>query len=491
MWTDAAVTAALGLPASADGGAHVYTGVSTDTRAIRGGELYVALRGEVHDGHAFLDAAAKAGATGAVVESVPQGAPSLRWYVVTDTLAALGRLGRFHRHRIGARLCAVTGTNGKTTTKELLRTVLSTHGSVHATSGNFNNLVGAPLTLLGAPEGTQTIVAEVGTNAPGEIARLSAIVEPDAAVITSVAPGHLEGLGDVDGVLREKTSLLSWLPGDGVAVVADEPASLPDRARTLARRVVVAGTGTGADAEWRANDVQLDDEGRVSFRWRGHDVRLQLRGRHNARNAALALALGAAWGVDDAAAVAALASLEAPKMRAEFHRIGGLRLIADCYNANPASVEAAIDLLASMPRGGGRVAVIGSMLELGPESAALHANAAASIANRDIDTIVATGEFVSAFAPLAATLGERLISETDPLAAFDTLAERMKGDEVVLLKGSRGVALERLLPRFEGRWGVLHPHGEASGPRAAKPVTGAFGDASPAEHSPQFDPQDR
>jgi UDP-N-acetylmuramoyl-tripeptide--D-alanyl-D-alanine ligase len=464
-----------------------YSGVATDTRALAGGELFVALRGDVHDAHEFLEAAAAAGATGAVVEQVPDPAPSLRWYVVPDTLTALGMLGRFRRRRLGARLCAVTGTNGKTTTKELLRAVLSTRGTVHATGGNFNNLVGAPLTLLGAPDDTRTIVAELGTNAPGEIARLAGIVEPDAAVITGVGPGHLEGLGDLAGVLREKTSLLSWLPEGGVAVVADEPAALPARARQLTGRVLVAGTGDGADREFRADDVRLDDEGRVSFTWRGQGVRLRLRGRHNARNAALALALGTEWGVEDAAAIDALAGLEPPKMRSELHRIGSMVVIADCYNANPASVDAAVDLLASLPRRGGRVAVLGSMLELGGESDALHGEAASAIAGRELDRIVATGEFARAFAPFAEQLGERLIAESDPLSAFDRLAPLLRGDEVVLLKGSRGVALERLLPRIEENWGVLHPHGEASGPRATKSVTGECGDASPAEHFPDVE----
>jgi UDP-N-acetylmuramoyl-tripeptide--D-alanyl-D-alanine ligase len=230
--------------------------------------------------------------------------------------------------------------------------------------------------------------------------------------------------------------------------------------------------------------VALDDEGRVRFTWEGCDVRLRLRGRHNARNALLALAVGRAWGVPSAHAVAALASLEPPKMRAEIHRYGDLVVIADCYNANPGSVDAAVDLLASMPPRGGRVAVLGSMLELGPHSARLHAITANAIAARDLDLIVATGQFADAYRPLTGQLGEHLIIADDLASAWDALEPRLEGSEVILLKGSRGVALERLLPRFEQRWGVLRPHGEAFGPREARTGAGAGDAAASTEHPP-------
>ncbi|MGH7505308.1 MAG: Mur ligase family protein, partial [Longimicrobiales bacterium] len=236
VWTGTMAAAALALGTRADDDAITFTDIATDTRALRGGELFVALAGEKHDAHGYLAQAAAAGARGAVVQRLSDDAPaSLHYYIVSDTLAALGRLARFRRYRLGARVCAITGTNGKTTTKELLRAVLATRYRTHATAGNFNNLVGAPLTLLAAPDDVEVIIAELGTNAPGEIARLAAIVEPDAAIITGIAPGHLEGLGDLDGILREKTSLLAWLPAGAPAIVADQPESLPLRARALHR----------------------------------------------------------------------------------------------------------------------------------------------------------------------------------------------------------------------------------------------------------------
>jgi UDP-N-acetylmuramoyl-tripeptide--D-alanyl-D-alanine ligase len=482
-WTEAAVTAAIGLGARADDEHVSYTAVSTDTRQLGAGNLFVALRGENHDAHAYLAQAFAAGATGAIVDHVPDGAPSeLHYYVVPDTLAALGLLGRCRRRQLGLRVCAVAGSNGKTTTKDLLRAALAAKYRVHATTGNLNNLIGAPLTLLATPADADVIIAEIGTNRPGELAELAAIVEPDAAVITGIAAEHLEGLVDLDGVLREETSVLPWVPVDGAVIVSDDPPSLAERARRLHGNVQVAGITDRAHAELRGSDVMLDEAGRVSFRWAGRAVKLALRGRHNARNALVALGIARAWGVSDEDAIAGLQQAQPPKMRMEFHQIGALTVIADCYNANPASVLAASDLLASMPAAGGRVAVLGSMLELGTGSASIHAEVAHDVAAFDFDIIVATGEFAAAFDAQRARLGERLITAQDPLAAFEQLAARMSGRELILLKGSRGVALERLLPRFQEKWGSLHPHGEASGPRASDSDTGLRDDAGPTEH---------
>lgn len=489
-WTEAAVAAALGR--GTEPGAHdiAYTGVSTDTRTLESGALFVALRGERYDAHAHLEQAVAAGARAAVVDHIPAGAPSrLRYHVVPDTLVALGQLARFHRRRVGARVCAVAGSNGKTTTKDLLRAVLETTYRVHATHGNYNNRVGVPLTLLACPADAEMIVAEVGTNVPGEVACIGGILEPDAAVITNIAVEHLEGLGDIDGVLREETSILPWLPAGAPAIVPDEPFVLAERARKLVKNVRVAGFTEHAGAGFRGSGLELDETGRVRFDWSGHAVRLELRGRHNANNALLALALSRAWGVDEYGAVRALAHLAPAKMRAEVYRFGDVMVIADCYNSNPGSLAAALDLLSSLPRAGGRVAVLGTMLELGAASEALHAEAARAATRRDLDRIVATGEFARAFAPFEATLGDRLVCEHDPLVAWQRIEPELAGNEVILLKGSRGVALERLLPRFADNWGELRPQGEAFGPRGSN--SGARGSVSAEEEEPPQRPPRR
>lgn len=460
-----------------------FSAISTDSRSIEPGALFVALVGERFDGHDYLAQVAEKGAVGAVVSRIPEHAPdSLVYYVVSDTLVALGRLGRHRRRALSARVVAVTGSNGKTTTKEMLRAVLGTKYRVHATTGNLNNRIGTPLTLLAAPDDAEVLVVELGTSLPGEIALLGEIVEPDAAVVTAISEEHLEGLGDLHGVLEEEISILASIRDGGFAVVADEPAELPEAARSRFAHVHAAGWTERADAGLRASDVTLDVHGNVDFGWNGRRVHVPLRGRHNARNALIALGVATEWGIDADQAVAALRQLKPAKMRGETHDYGDLTVIADCYNSNPASLSSAIDLLASLPQKRHKVAVVGSMLELGSGSAALHQRSAREIAESNIDLIVATGEFVPAFAGLREELGDRLICAHDPVEAWEQMESRLVGDDLVLLKGSRGVALERLLPRLEEYGSAPPPRGG----RKAGGVATAHHDAktaSVAEHS--------
>ncbi len=483
FWTEARVRRTLELSGSGD---IEFTSVSTDSRSVEPGALFVALTGERFDGHSYLNDVANKGARGAVVTGVPSDAPAgLTYYVVADTLQALGRLGRERRRTLAARVCAVTGSNGKTTTKEMLKAVLGTKYVVHATSGNLNNLIGTPLTLLAAPDNAEVLVVELGTSVPGEIAQLGAIVEPDAAVVTGISEEHLEGLGDLQGVLKEETAILHTIKPDGFAVIADEPPELGAEATSVLtnrRALHVAGWSERADADLRARDVSLDENGDVHFYWNNTKVHVPLRGRHNARNALLALGIAREWGVDLAEAIGAMARLKPARMRGELHSFGAMTVIADCYNSNPASLASAIDLLESLPQKRRRVAVVGSMLELGPTSGELHERAAQQIADAKIDLIVATGLFVPAFAGLKSEMGNRLVLEQDPVAAWSSLEERLQGDELVLLKGSRGVALERLLPHLEAFGsappprGGLRVGGEESAHRGAQK-------ASAAEHS--------
>ncbi len=476
FWTDARVREALapiGL-APAHPGAPValdYSAISTDTRTTPAGALFVALRGEKFDAHDFLAEAVAAGAAAAVVDHVPPGAPEIPHYVVPDTLVALGLLARFYRRQLTARVCAITGSNGKTTTKELVRAALATRFRTHATAGNLNNLVGAPLTLLATPLDAEAVVVELGTNAPGEVARLGAIAEPEACIVTGIAEEHLEGLGDLEGVLREETSILTTLPRDGVAVVSDEPPALAQRARELrgaGSRTLAAGWTALADPTLRAEDVRIAGDGHVAFRWQGREVHLSLPARHNARNALLALGLAVQWGADADAAVEAVKTVRAGKLRGEVAVFGELMVLVDCYNSNPSSLRAAVDTLAAMPRRGGRVAVIGTMLELGPRSAELHREAAGYLADSPLDLVVATGAFHDAFEPYAVRMGARLARVHDPLEALPVLEARLSGQETVLLKGSRGVALERLLPLMQARWGSAPGTPTAGGGTAAR-----------------------
>ena len=453
-WTAEQVRAALELQAPA--GEMEFSGISTDTRSIAPGSLFVALRGANFDGHAYLARAAQSGAMAAVVasaEGAPEGMPL---FVVPDTLHALGRLGRHRRRALAGRVVAVAGSNGKTTTKELLRAVLSGTLRVHATDANLNNQVGVPLTLLAAPDDAEAVIVETGTNEPGEITLLSRIVEPDAAIITAIGEEHLEGLGSVEGVLQEELAIFDALRPDGVAVVAEEPTELPEGAteRVGAMRMRVAGFQH--DAQLRPDGgeagVRFRPDGSTEWSFRGVPIHLPLPGMHNVRNALLALGVADEWGVPLQEAARGIAAMKAPKMRNEWMRIGSVSLIADCYNANPPSMRAALDLLATVPAEGEKVAVIGTMRELGDHGERLHrelALHAAGLVGHGIDRVVATGEFVDAFRQNGSELGDRLVAAEDPIEAYAALRPHLRGGETLLLKGSRGVALERLIPLIE------------------------------------------
>jgi len=429
--------------------------VSTDTRKIAPGSLFVALKGASFDAHDFLAGAFEAGAAAAVVSRIPDDAPQDRcYYVVDDTLHALGRLGRHRRRALRAKVVAVAGSNGKTTTKDLLRAALSPRLRVHATDANYNNQVGVPLTLLAAPDDAEVLVVETGTNEPGEIEILGAIVEPDVAVITSIGEEHLEGLGSVEGVLEEEIAILRHLRPGGVAVVAEEPSELPERAGEIVggMRMRVAGLTDAADLrpDGGAEGIEVLPGGATRWSLRGTRIDLPLPGLHNVRNALIALAVSTELGVPLAGSAEAIARMPAPKMRSEWRRVGTLQVLADCYNANPPSTRAAIELLASLPATGEKVAVIGTMRELGEHAEGLHravgALAVAKLGN-GIDRLVATGDFVPALG--AAAGDDRVIAAEDPLEAYAALRPLLGGDETILLKGSRGVALERLIPLLE------------------------------------------
>lgn len=461
-WTEAAVRAALGLQGPA--GALHFPTVSTDTRTVTRGALFVALVGDRFDGHDYVDEAFARGAAGAVVSrefAASAGDPDRGLlFPVDDTLVALGALARYRRRELGTqgvRVVGITGSSGKTTAKDLTRGALAGRWRVHATAGNLNNRVGLPLTILAAPDDTQVLVLEMGTNEPGEIATLAAIAEPEIGVVTTVGPAHLEKLGSLEGVLEEKTALVAALPSHGWALVGEVPPALADRARTLAHRVRVAGFSDDVDPGLRPHDLHLRADGCWGFRWQGEPVLLRIPGRHAVADALLALAVAELLQVPADVAAVGVSSVAPAGMRGEQRRVGGLTLLVDCYNANPQSVRAALDSLAEAPAAGGRVAVLGSMLELGPASPAFHRELLHHALHLPLDLVVAVGEFATA----AREAGERVTPQGGPalLAADDAravgllLAERLSGGETVLLKASRGVALERALPTLEATFG--------------------------------------
>ncbi len=415
------------------------SGVSTDTRTLQRGDLFVALRGPNHDAHDHLEQACDAGAAAVLVErpehTAGLGVPVL---VVDDTLKALGLLARAWRRAWGGTVVAVGGSNGKTSTKELLRAALGARLAVHATAANENNLVGVPLTLLRISPYANVAVVEVGTNVHGEIDRLRQIVEADIAVITSIGEEHLEGLGDLAGVLREEASLL---PGVPVAVLPESETALCEIAGQMAGRVVRVGLERGDvhPVAW-----SLGDEGHVRLELDGCSLTLPVRGEHQARNAMLALAVAQLLGLSAADAGAGLERMSPPAMRGAWESLGSLTLINDAYNANPPSMRAALALLATVGGSRQRVAVLGTMRELGHHADAQHDAIARDALASGVDIIVAVGEFAAAFQRVA-PLESRVLLADDTADAWTQLAPLLARDAVLLLKGSRGVRLERLV----------------------------------------------
>jgi UDP-N-acetylmuramoyl-tripeptide--D-alanyl-D-alanine ligase len=415
--------------------------VSTDTRTVGSGDLFVALKGESFDAHDFVKDAVAKGAM-AVVVSRPMADLGVPVLEVSDTLAALGALGRYRRRAWNGPVVAVAGSNGKTSTKELIRAALGARMSVHSTTGNLNNLVGVPLTLLAIPDDAQVAVVEMGTNQPGEVAALRQIIEPTVAVITSVGEEHLEGLGDVAGVLREELSVT-----DGVGVVVT-PASQPEiggGAKGRAGRVVQAGLDGG---DLRASGWKVEPDGTGSLTIEGTSVKVPLRGAHNLRNAMLALAVAREMGVTLEDAAAGIGAMTPPPMRVNWESVGTATLINDAYNANPPSTRAAIELLTHAGAGRQRVAILGTMRELGAHERSLHEDVARTALASPIEMIGGVGAFGEALQALAPG-DPRIVTGAEPAAVWSGLAPRVKPDAVILLKGSRGVRLEQLLPAIE------------------------------------------
>jgi UDP-N-acetylmuramoyl-tripeptide--D-alanyl-D-alanine ligase len=430
---------AAGLGLSPDGGGE-FTEISTDTRSLAPGALFVALVGERFDGHAHLLQAKDAGARAAVVRRGTSPIDGFPFYEVADTLVAYGQLARARRRQIQGPVVAITGSNGKTSTKEMTAAVLRTRYATHATRFNLNNLVGIPQTILAAPEGTQAMVIEAGANMPGEIASAREIIEPSVGMITNVAESHLEGFGSLEGVLREKLTLLHGAP---LAVVGVEPARLAVEARKIAGRTITGGV-QGADV--MPGSIFSNPAGEPTFSIDGVEVRLPLRGVHQVGNAMLAWALVRELELDPGAAGSALSSMVLPGGRGEILESSGFTIVHDAYNANPSSFRAAIATAQVMRRGRRLVFVAGSMRELGPDAPRLHREIAEQLVALEPELLAVVGDFVPALDRGRARLGDRLLSAADPVELGPLLAARLKGDELIFLKASRGVALERILP---------------------------------------------
>ncbi len=422
-----------------------YEGLSSDSRNILPGSLFVAIEGECFDGHDFVDAAAKKGALAALI-SKPQrfSLPTLR---VADTIAALGKLAGHWRGHFKAPLIAITGSNGKTTVKEMLAAILRRSHKVLATRGNLNNEIGAPLTLVELDQSHEQIIVELGANHPGEIARLTQMSMPSVGVITVCAPAHLEGFGSVEGVARAKGELFAEMPADACAVINADDAFAPLWAEMAgARRKVRFGLDHDADVsgEWRSAGAggALSIQSPVG----SFEVCIAFPGKHNGANALGAAAAAIAVGASADDVRLGLEAAQPISGRLQLKRgAGGATIIDDTYNANPHSLQAGLEVLAS--QNGRRWLVLGDMAELGGGAASYHQDAGQLARKLGVTRLFAVGD-LSRLA--AERFGKGALHFNSQDALIEALRTELTGDATVLVKGSRSMGMERVVNALTG-----------------------------------------
>ncbi len=426
------------------------TGVCTDSRKAQPGDLFIALAGDRFDGHDYLGEAERRGVVAVVVQSSKARSPELSCarVAVEDPRQALGKLAARYRRDFHLPVIAVGGSNGKTTTKELLASVLRQRFRTLWSEASFNNAIGVPLSLLNLEASHQAAVLEVGTNHPGELAPLVRMIEPQFGVITNLGREHLEFFDDLKGVADEEGWLAELLPTQGTLFVHGDS---PELERVLRRtRAKVTRVGFGPDNDWQASDVKLDEAG-AAFRVRTADgafcgeYRVNLLGRHQVVNSLLALAVGAESGLMQKEIQCGLAECRPPKMRMQVWTINGIRVLDDAYNANADSMLAALETLREFPCQGRRVAVLGEMAELGPHSAEAHAEVGRRAAESRVDQLFAVGKLAGVMGAAARAAGLMHVTELgEAETGASAVSHFVRSGDVVLIKASRAARLERV-----------------------------------------------
>ena len=479
LFTAGEVLRATGGGLRDGGGAGTFGGISTDTRTIVPGSLFVALKGERFDAHDFLPEAKAKGAAAAVVRTGTPAVPGLPLFLVDDPLRALGALAALHRRRFSIPVAAVAGSNGKTTTKEMLASILRTRGPALATEGNLNNEMGVPLTLLRLAQEHRAAAVELGMSAPGELERLTAMAKPDSGVVTLVAAEHLEFLKDLDGVAEAEGELYrGLLPGSVAVVNADDPRGVAQAERVAngVRKIffgkslnadlrLVESTSLGMEGQeiCLEGEEGIGEEGRLlrdpDLQRSRVKARLGFVGEHNAMNAAAAAAVALSLSFTFEEISRGLSSARPYQHRSRVVAgTGGVTILDDCYNASPASMEAALATLASLARAGAdapgrRVAVLGDMLELGEAEESAHRDLGRSARGR-VDVAAFFGprslhsfeEFSSPSTSSASSSAH--FTEVAPLLAW--LRPQLRPGDLLLVKGSRGMKLERVVDALTG-----------------------------------------
>lgn len=442
-----------------DATASRFTGVSIDSRSIQPGELFVAIRGRNHDGHSFIDQAIERGAVGVLGESrVPEltayGA-RLPVVAVDDAHQAMMTLARDYRRRIGATIIGITGSNGKTTAKEMTFTMLDAVASdAYRSPGNFNNLYGMPLALLQMPDTTRYAVMEMGISEPGEMTRLTHLVMPDVIVLLNVGPSHLEFLRSVEGVARAKLEMVAASSPDTPVIVNADDTVLLNETRQLRPEPITFAIDT--DAEFKPSLIKTAEDGGQRVTIDGHVFELALFGRHQVYNLLAAFAAFKTVDLDFGDVDTAGLTFTTAPMRGESVVCHGVTFFVDCYNANPNSVRSGLASFGTMPVSGRRIVILGDMLELGDASPAYHREAGRQAAAIEPDLLVLVGPQSSPTADAArdADLPDSSVRhyETADACASDILSVLEPGD-TVYIKGSRGIALEKIVSQWEQKGG--------------------------------------
>ena len=431
--------------------AHVLTGVSTDSRTVADGEIFVAIDGERFDGHRFVKDALQRGAVAALVrhdrlnDLTAGGLRSAPLLAVDDPLLALGRMARHHRRDFTGPVVGITGSAGKTTAKEMIAAVLARRFRVHKTPANENNEVGVPRSVLGLTEVHEAAVFELAARHVGDIAYLADVVQPTIGVLLNIGTAHLEVFKSVERVAKAKGELLDYIRDEScVAFVNVDDCVIAREAKRTKGRLL--GFGLKREGHFSGEGLVLDQEGCGHFSLQHTSFHLKVPGRHNVYNALAAIAVGVECSIPLVECAAALADFAPVEMRSEFLRNRGIRVINDCYNANPESLRAAVDLLVDVDVEGRRIAIVGDMLELGARSGELHAEAGRYLAGR-VDALLAIGpeseELIAAArsAGLAPTDALHFSSQAD---LVDQARDRVHDGDTVLIKASRGVGLEHV-----------------------------------------------
>jgi len=431
----------------------VFAGISIDSRTTGPGDCFFAIPGENFDGHDYVHNAFAKGAACAVVSKAvrDEGLAGKCLLSVEDTVKALGDFARAYRRQAGFKVVAITGSAGKTTTRQIAYHALSGHFRVSQSPRSFNNKIGLPLTLLAADPHDQIVIAELGSNHPGEIAYLTGIAQPDIAVVTNIHPAHLAGFGDLKTILQEKLAISERLAPDGTLIINADFSDLVGACRAKVAAFVTFGKSQGAD--YRARDITSD--GLTSrFTINGTEVHLPLPGPGNVENALAAWALCSRFGLKIEDFAQAVRTLSAVSMRTQVLQIGTLTVLDDCYNANPASMENALDILRNLETGAERksVFICGDMAELGRDAERLHTRLGASIAQANVQLLIAVGKLAKVAAEAAQKSADydlRIKCFKDTASACNNLHEFIKDYDIVLVKGSRTARLEAAVEKLK------------------------------------------